>query len=61
MTISESGPGTDSASRAREARRAPSVGAVTTTNRSNLSFKIAYAVRHPGRVLPYARRRGRDI
>jgi SAM-dependent methyltransferase len=60
MTISESGPGTDSASRAHEARKAPSVGAVTTTNRSNLSFKIAYAVRHPGRVLPYARRRGRD-
>jgi SAM-dependent methyltransferase len=33
---------------------------VTVANRSHLSFKIGYAVRHPGRVVPYARRRGRD-
>jgi SAM-dependent methyltransferase len=35
-------------------------GAANVRNRSRLSFKIRYAVRHPGRVLPYARRRGRD-
>ncbi len=29
-------------------------------DRSRLSFKVGYALRHPGRVLPYARRRGRD-
>jgi SAM-dependent methyltransferase len=33
---------------------------VTVANRSRLSFKIGYAVRHPGHVMPYARRRGRD-
>ncbi|MBO0773834.1 MAG: class I SAM-dependent methyltransferase [Actinobacteria bacterium] len=29
-------------------------------DRSRLSFKVGYALRHPGRVLPYARRRSRD-
>jgi SAM-dependent methyltransferase len=33
---------------------------VTVKNRSRLSFKIGYAARHPGRILPYVRRRGRD-
>jgi SAM-dependent methyltransferase len=33
---------------------------VTAKDRSRLVFKIRYAARHPGRVLPYARRRGRD-
>jgi len=35
-------------------------GAVTAKDRSRLRFKISYAARYPGRVLPYARRRGRD-
>jgi SAM-dependent methyltransferase len=30
-------------------------------DRSRLSFKVGYALRHPHRVLPYARRRGRDM
>ena len=29
-------------------------------DRSRLSYKFGYALRHPGRVLPYARRRSRD-
>ena len=29
-------------------------------DRSRLSYKVSYALRHPGRVVPYARRRGRD-
>jgi len=33
---------------------------VTAKDRSRLVFKIRYAARHPRRVLPYARRRGRD-
>jgi SAM-dependent methyltransferase len=33
---------------------------VTAKDRSRLVFKIRYAARYPGRVLPYARRRGRD-
>jgi SAM-dependent methyltransferase len=33
---------------------------VTAKDRSRLVFKARYAVRHPGRILPYARRRGRD-
>ncbi len=33
---------------------------MTAKDRSRLAFKISYAARHPGRVLPYARRRGRD-
>jgi SAM-dependent methyltransferase len=33
---------------------------VTEHDRSSLSYKVGYALRHPGRVLPYARRRGRD-
>jgi SAM-dependent methyltransferase len=33
---------------------------VTAKNRSRLWFKIGYAVRHPGHVLPYTRRLGRD-
>ena len=31
-----------------------------TKDRSRLSFKIAYAVSHPDRIVGYARRRGRD-
>ena len=31
-----------------------------TKDRSRLTFKIAYAARHPGRIMGYARRRGRD-
>lgn len=38
------------------ARHAP----VADHDRSRLSFKVGYALRHPARVLPYARRRGRD-
>jgi SAM-dependent methyltransferase len=38
----------------------PSLGAVTAKNRSRLAFKIGYAARRPGRILPYARRSGRD-
>lgn len=30
-------------------------------DRSRLSFKIGYAMRHPARILPYARRRTRDL
>jgi SAM-dependent methyltransferase len=33
---------------------------VSSRDRSRLSFKVGYALRHPGRVLPYARRRSRD-
>jgi SAM-dependent methyltransferase len=33
---------------------------VSTHDRSRLSHKFGYALRHPGRVLPYARRRSRD-
>jgi SAM-dependent methyltransferase len=33
---------------------------VTERDRSRLSYKVGYALRHPGRVLPYARRRWRD-
>ena len=29
-------------------------------DRSRLSYKVGYALRHPGRVFPYARRRSRD-
>jgi len=29
-------------------------------NRSRLSFKVAYALRHPDRIVGYARRQGRD-
>ena len=35
-------------------------GGVTARDRSRLSYKMRYALRHPGRVIPYARRRGRD-
>jgi SAM-dependent methyltransferase len=51
----------DSAYRGPGGRKRPSVGAVTVKNRSRLSFKIGYAARHPGRVLPYAQRLGRDL
>src|SRR5712672_2794454 len=34
--------------------------AVAAPDRSRLSYKLSYALRNPGRVLPYARRRGRD-
>lgn len=30
-------------------------------DRSRLAFKLGYAIRHPDRVLPYARRRTRDL
>jgi SAM-dependent methyltransferase len=33
---------------------------VTEKDRSRLGFKIRYAATHPGNVIPYARRRGRD-
>ena len=33
---------------------------MSTHDRSRLSYKLGYALRHPGRVIPYARRRGRD-
>ena len=33
---------------------------MSAQDRSRLSYKVGYALRHPGRVLPYARRRGRD-
>ena len=29
-------------------------------DRSRLSYKLGYAARHPGRIVPYARRRARD-
>ncbi len=33
---------------------------MTAKDRSRLLFKIGYAIRKPGRIIPYARRRGRD-
>ncbi len=33
---------------------------MTEQNRSQLSYKLGYAIRHPGRIARYARRRGRD-
>jgi SAM-dependent methyltransferase len=33
---------------------------MTVKDRSRLSFQIAYAVRHPQRIVPHARRLGRD-
>ena len=38
----------------------PSLDGVTAKDRSRLLFKIRYAVENPRRVVPYARRRGRD-
>jgi SAM-dependent methyltransferase len=38
----------------------PDLVAVSDHDRSRLSYKLGYAFRHPGRVIPYARRRGRD-
>jgi len=38
----------------------PDLVTVPDHDRSRLSFKFGYAFRHPGRVIPYARRRGRD-
>jgi SAM-dependent methyltransferase len=38
----------------------PDLGPVSDRDRSRLSYKVNYALRHPARVLPYARRRGRD-
>jgi SAM-dependent methyltransferase len=38
----------------------PDLGAVSDHDRSRLSYKLGYALRHPARVIPYARRRGRD-
>jgi SAM-dependent methyltransferase len=34
--------------------------AVSALDRSRLSYKLSFALRNPGRVLPYARRRSRD-
>lgn len=34
--------------------------AATARDRSRLSYQVGYAVRHPDRILPYARRRVRD-
>ena len=39
----------------------PSLDAMTAQNRSKLSYKAGYAIRHPGRIAAYARRRGRDF
>ncbi len=33
---------------------------MTAKDRSRLLFKVRYAARNPGRIVPYARRRGRD-
>ena len=33
---------------------------MTAKDRSRLGFKISYAATHPGHIIPYARRRGRD-
>ena len=38
----------------------PDLVTVPDHDRTRLSFKFGYAFRHPGRVIPYARRRGRD-
>ena len=38
----------------------PDLVAVSDHDRSRLSHKLGYALRHPGRVVPYARRRSRD-
>ena len=38
----------------------PDLVPVPDQDRSRLSYKLGYALRHPGRVIPYARRRGRD-
>jgi SAM-dependent methyltransferase len=38
----------------------PHCDAVADNDRSRLSYKVGYALRNPGRVFPYARRRGRD-
>jgi len=34
---------------------------VTEKDRSSLSFKIKYAATHPGNIIPYTRRRSRDL
>ena len=34
---------------------------MSTQNRSRLSYKILFAVKHPGQVLPYGRRLARDL
>ena len=33
---------------------------MSAPDRSRLGYKLSYALRNPGRVLPYARRRGGD-
>ena len=38
----------------------PGQGGLTAKDRSRLVFKIRYAASHPGRIMPFARRRGRD-
>ena len=38
----------------------PDLLSVSDHNRSRLSYKLGYALRHPARVIPYARRRSRD-
>jgi SAM-dependent methyltransferase len=44
----------------RERPEWPYPRAVTAQNRSQLSYKIGYAIRHPDRIAAYARRRSRD-
>src|ERR1039457_7236219 len=43
-----------------QVRRRARLCAVSAPDRSRLSFKLSFALRNPGRVLPYARRRSRD-
>lgn len=38
----------------------PRIRRELTVNRSRLAHKVGYALRHPGRVVPYVRRSGRD-
>jgi SAM-dependent methyltransferase len=38
----------------------PELVTVPDHDRSRMSYKLGYAFRHPGRVIPYARRRSRD-
>jgi SAM-dependent methyltransferase len=38
----------------------PDLVPVSDHDRSRLAYQVGYALRHPGRVIPYVRRRGRD-
>jgi SAM-dependent methyltransferase len=46
--------------RPRTSKAADYAGRVHNKDRSRLTFQIAYALRHPERIVGYARRRGRD-